>query len=78
MFMNERVSQKFGNFGGYLKGSGTLTDVLGWYHERQLQFPMLARFSTVNFDILPSQAENERDFSLYGVFTRSNRVRMLV
>ena len=30
------------------------------------------------FDIPPSRAENEKDFSLDGVFTGSNRARILV
>ena len=52
-----------------MKEIGKVTNVLGWYQERQLQFPVLARFGTMVFAIPPSQAENERDFSLSCLFT---------
>ena len=61
-----------------MKESGTVTDALGWYQERKLQFTMLARFSTIIFSIPPSQAENESDFSLAVVFKGSNRAKMSV
>ena len=78
MYMNQRVSQDFWAFRSAVKASGTVTDVLGWYQERKLQFPMLARFSTMIFSIPPSQAEYQREFFLTGVFKGSNRARMLV
>ena len=39
---------------------------------------MLVYFSNMIFSITPSQAKNERDFSLASVFTGSNRARMSV
>ena len=78
MYINERVAQDFWTFRAAMKASGTVTNVLGWYQERKLQFPILARFDTIIFAILPSQAKNERDFSLAGVFTGSNRSRTAV
>ena len=78
LYIDERLAQEFRTFLEAAKESGTVKDFLGWYQERKLQFPMLTRFSTMIFDIPPSQAKNERDFSLAGVFTGSNRARILV
>ena len=61
-----------------MKAIGTVIGVLGWYQERQLQFPMLARFSTMIFAIPPSPTKNERGFYLAGVFTVSNHARISV
>ena len=76
--MNEGVAQQFWTFRSSVKASGAVTNVLGCYQERKLQFPRLARFATMICAILPSQAENERDFSLAGVLIGSTRARMLV
>ena len=76
--MNERVDQEFWTFRAAVKASRKVTNVLGWHQERKTQFTMLARFATMIFDIPPSRAENEKDFSLDGVFTGSNRARILV
>ena len=54
MYMNERVAQEFRMFWAAVKASGTVTNVLGWYQEIKLQFPMLARFATMIFAIPPS------------------------
>ena len=62
MYMNERLAQEFLTFQASVKSSGTATNVLWWYQEIQLQFHMLALLSTMIFDILHSQAENERGF----------------
>ena len=64
MYMNERAAQEFRTLLKDVKSSGTVTDVLWWYWERKIQFPTIARFSTMIFDIPPSQAKNERDFLL--------------
>ena len=61
-----------------MNASGTVTNVLRWCQEIKLQFPMLARFSTMMFAIPPSKAENKRECSLAGVFTGSNHARMSV
>ena len=78
MCMNDRVGQEFRTFRTSVNSIGKVTNILEWYQERKLQFTMLAWFSTLIFDIPPSQAKNERDFSLAGVFTGSNRARILV
>ena len=78
MYMSEKVAQELHNFWLAVKASGEVTNVLGWYQERQIQFPMLAWFYTMIFSIPPSQAENEREFYLTGVFTGARRERMLV
>ena len=64
MYMNDRLAQEFQTFWSDVKTSGKVTDVLGWYQERKLQFPMLARFATMVFPIPPSQAENRGTFLL--------------
>ena len=78
MYMNERVAQDFRTLRAVVKESGTVTNVLGWYQEIKLHFFMLAWFFMTSFAILPSQAKNERDFSLTGVFTVSKCARMSV
>ena len=44
-------------------------DVLNWFRIQQMQFPMLTRFSCIIHSITPSQTENERNFSLVGIYT---------
>ena len=78
MCMNDRVGQEFRTFRTSVNSIGKVTNILGWYQERQLQFTILAWFSTLIFDIPPSQAENEIGFSIVRVFTGARRVRMLV
>ena len=55
-----------------------MTAILSWYSARKLQFLMFARLASITFSICPSQAGNERDFSLSGVFTASRRVKLSV
>ena len=71
MYTNESVAQEFRTFWESVKAIGTVNKVLGWYQKTKLQSTMLALFTTMVFDIPPSQGENERDFSLADVFTGS-------
>ena len=48
-------------------------DVLNWFQIKQIQFPMLTRFSYIIQSITPLQTQNERDFSLAGIYTSSRR-----
>ena len=41
-----------------------------------MQFPMLTRFSYIIHCITPSKTENERDFSLAGIYTASCRANI--
>ena len=43
-----------------------------------MQIPMLTRFAYIIHTINPSQTENERDFSLAGIYTASRRVNVSV
>jgi hAT family C-terminal dimerisation region len=52
------------------------TDVLSWYETVKVQIPRLYRFAQIIFSIPPTQIQNERDFSLAGVFTRARRASM--
>ena len=54
IYMNEIIAQEFWTFREAAKASGTVTDVLGWYQERNLNFPMLTWFATMIFAIPPS------------------------
>ena len=58
MYMNERVDQELYTFWEAVRENGTVTDVIRWYQERKIQFPMIVRFATMIFSILHSQAEN--------------------
>ena len=78
MYMNDREAWEFHNSWESVKASGTVTGVLGWYQERQLQFLMLARFADIIFSILTSQTENMRYLYLSGVFTGARRASISV
>ena len=43
-----------------------------------MQFPILTRFAYIIYSITPSQTENERDFSLAGIYTASRRANLSV
>ena len=53
-------------------------DVLNWFQIQQTQSPMLTRFAYIIHSINPSQSENERDFSLAGIYTASGRANISV
>jgi hAT family C-terminal dimerisation region len=51
-------------------------DVLTWYESIKHQVPQMYRLAKIVFAIPPTQIQNERDFSLAGVFTRARRASM--
>ena len=53
-------------------------DVLNWFQIQQMQFPMMTRFEYIIYSVTPSQTENERDFSLAGIYTASRRANLSV
>jgi hAT family C-terminal dimerisation region len=53
-------------------------DVLLWYKRREAILPKLSRFARIIFSIPPSQIDNERDFSIAGVFARARRASLSV
>ena len=54
------------------------SDVLNWFQIQKIKFPMLIRFAYMINSITPSQTENERDFSLAGIYTASRRANLSV
>ena len=52
--------------------------MLNWFQIQQMKFPMLTRFSYIINYITPLQTENERDFSLAGIYTASRRANISV
>ena len=53
-------------------------DVLNWFQIQKMQFPMLTRFAYIIHSITTLQTENERDFSLVGIYTASRRANISV
>ena len=53
-------------------------DVLNWLQIQPMQFFILTRFAYIINSITPSQTENERDFSLVGIYTASCRSNISV
>ena len=53
-------------------------DVLNWFQIQQIKFPVLTRFAYIIHSIAPSKTENERDFSLAGIYTASRRANISV
>ena len=53
-------------------------DVLNWFQIHQIKPPMLTRFAYIIYSITPLQTENERDFSLAGIYTASRRANLSV
>ena len=51
-------------------------DVLNWLQIQPMQFFILTRFAYIIHSITPSQTENERDFSLAGIYTASLRANI--
>ena len=43
-----------------------------------MQFPTMTRFAYIIHSITPSQTENERDFSLAGIYNASRRANLSV
>ena len=53
-------------------------DVINWFQIHQIQFTMLTRFAYIICSMNPLQTENERDFSLAGIYTESRRTNLSV
>ena len=53
-------------------------DVLNCFQIHQMEFPTLTRFTYIINSIIPSKTENERDFSLAGIYTASHRANISV
>ena len=53
-------------------------DVMNWFQIQQMQLPMLTRFAYIIHSITPSKTENERDFSLEGIYTALHRANLYV
>ena len=52
--------------------------VLNCFQIQKMQFPMLTRFAYIIHFFTPLQTENERDFSLAGIYTASLRANISV
>ena len=53
-------------------------DVLNWFQMQQMQFPILKWFAYIIHSIIASQTENERGFSLSGIYIASGRANIYV
>ena len=53
-------------------------DVLNWFQIQQMKFPVLTRFAYIIHSITRSKTENERDFSLVGIYTESRHVNISI
>ena len=76
----ERIRAKFVIY-QYMVAGTEITDdfdVLNWFQIQKMQFPMLTLFAYIIHSITPSQTENERDFSLPGIYTASRRANLSV
>ena len=76
----ERIGAEFVIYQNMVAGTEITDDfdVLNWFQIKQMKFPMLARFAYKINSITPSQTENERDFSLAGIYTASRRTNLYV
>ena len=76
----ERIGTKFFTYQNKVAGTEITDDfdVLNWFQRQQIQFPMLTHFAYIIHSITPSQNENERDFSLAGIYTASRRANLSV
>ena len=53
-------------------------DVLTWYESIKYKAPQIYRIATYIFSVPPTQIQNERDFSLAGVFGQARRASLFV
>ena len=53
-------------------------DVLNWFQMQQMQFPILKWFAYIIHSIIASQTENERGFSISGIYIASRRANIYV
>ena len=76
----ERIGAKFVIYQNTVDGTEITDDfnILNWFQIQQIQFPVLTHFSYIIHSIIPLQTENERDFSLAGIYTESRRANFSV
>ena len=76
----ERIRAEFVIYQNMVAGTEITDDfdVLNWFQIQQMQFSMLTRFAYNIHSITPLQTENERDFSLAGIYTASRRASLSV
>ena len=76
----ERIRAKFGKYQNMVAGTEITDDfdVLNWFHIQKIKFPMLTCFAYIIHSINPSQTENDREFSLAGIYTASHRANLSV
>ena len=75
-----RIGAKFVIYQNKVSGTEITNDfdALNWFHIQKIQFPMLTQFSYMIHSITPSKTENQRDFSLAGIYTESRRANIYV
>ena len=76
----ERIGAEFVIYQNVVSGK-EITDnfyVLNWFQIHKMKFFILTRFSYIIHSIAPSQTENERFFSLVGIYTASRRTNISV
>ena len=76
----EKISAEFVIYQNMVAGTEITDDLdaMNWFQIQQMQFPMLTLFAYIIHSITPSQTENERDFSLAGIYTASRRANLSV
>ena len=76
----ERIRDEFVIYQNMVTGTEITDDfdVLNWFQIQQMQFPMLQRFAYIIHYITPLQSENERDFSIAGIYIESLRANISV
>ena len=52
--------------------------MMNWFQIQQMKSPMLTCFAYIIHHITPLQTDNERDFSLAGIYTESRRANISV
>ena len=67
----ERIGAKFIIYQNMVAGTKITDDfdVMNWFHIQLMKSPMLTRFAYIIHYITPSQTENERYYSLAGIYT---------
>ena len=76
----DRIRYEFVIYQNMVSGTEITDDfyVLNWFQIQKMQFPMLTRFAYIIRSITPSQTENERDFSLAGIYNASRRSNLSI
>ena len=76
----ERIGAKFVTYQNTVAGTEITDDfdVLNLFQIQHMKFPMLTCFAYNIHSINPSQTENERKFSLAGIYTASRRANISI